>query len=392
MRFRSSTSSLVSCFVIAAFSAACSSTSAPGAGAPPVAADPACAEPAGCPPVIQGREIGTGDGTASSVDLTDIYTASAASKLVDLAFHPEQVDQLWAVGYGDNSIHVGTGIEGDAPAWKRILDPAARHFMHKPPAIAMGTPDRWATCGDNDNGQNGDGSDGEANLFMGPSLFSTDLAILGKRTTGGLGSHEDMLHNTPLCRGIAHVERNVFWVFNAYDRSLDKYDFGQDHGPGADDHSDGKIYRYAAGKVKGSEDGTPSHVVFDHEDGFLYVADTGNGRVVRLDTTKGKKGTPLDRQMEPLGDDGMMTGTDVEEVVPRGVLQKPAGIEIRGGLVYVTDAATSKFHVFDKQGTQVRELATDLPAGSLAGFTFSSTGKVYFADRTRSRIVRIDPK
>ena len=316
----------------------------------------------------------------------------ATAQPVDLAFHAERANELWVIGYGDDSIHVGTGVGTEAPAWKRIVDPAAMHFMHKPPAIAMGTPDRFATCGDNDNSQNSTSSDGIANLFMGPALFSTDLAVLGKRTSGRLGSHEDMLHNTPLCRGIAHVDANVFWVFNAFDRSLDKYNFNKDHGPGNDDHSDGEIYRYATGRVKGAEDGTPSHVFFDADDGFLYVADTGNGRVGRLDTTKGRKGASLDRQMEPLKDDAVMTGTTVEDVVTAGTLTRPSGIEVFGGLVYVTDAATSTFHAFDKAGTAIRMLATALPPGSLAGFAFGPDKKIYFTDKRGGRVLRIDPQ
>jgi hypothetical protein len=38
----------------------------------------------------------------------------------------------------------------------------------------------------------------------------------------------------------------------------------------------------------------------------------------------------------------------------------------------------------------VRKLATDLPAGSLAGFTFGPDGKIWFVDRKGGRIVRID--
>ena len=345
-----------------------------------------------CIALPAGHEIGYRDGTSSSVTLTEIYKTSAATKLVDLGFHPDHADELWAVGYGDDSIHIGAGISTGAPTWKHLVDPGAMHFMHKPPALAMGSLGLVGTCGDNDNSQNQTNSDGSASLFMGPALFSTDTAILGKATAGGLGSHVDMLHNSPFCRGIAHASANVFWVFNSFDSSIDEYNFNKPHQPGGDDHSDGEIYRFAAGKVKGATDGTPSHVFFDADDSFLYIADTGHGRVVRLDTTKGTKGGHLDRQFEPLKGDAMMTGSDVEEIVPAGTLAKPSGIEIHGGLVYVTDAATSTFNVFDKTGMPVRSLATDLPAGSLAGFTFGPDEKIYFTDKVGGRILRIDPQ
>jgi hypothetical protein len=45
----------------------------------------------------------------------------------------------------------------------------------------------------------------------------------------------------------------------------------------------------------------------------------------------------------------------------------------------------------DKTGTAIRSLATDLPADSLAGFTFGPDKKVYFTDKRRGRVMRIDP-
>lgn len=60
-----------------------------------------------------------------------------------------------------------------------------------------------------------------------------------------------MLHSTALCRGIAHAEEKIFWLFNSAKGSLDKYNFGADQGPGNDDHSDSEINRYAAGEVAG---------------------------------------------------------------------------------------------------------------------------------------------
>lgn len=358
-------------------------------------ADASCAAPTplcdvaakACVALPPGNEIGYRDGTATSVTFTEIYNAGAAAKPTDLAFNPQRPGELWVIGYGDNSTHVGSGVDGESPAWKRSVDPDAKHFMHKPPAMAMTDAGVFGICGDNDNSQNG-----TDNLFMGPALFSMDPAIFAKKTAGGLGSHVDMLHSSPLCRGIAHVSANRFWVFNAYDKALDLYDFKTPHEPGGDDHSDGSTYRYALGKVKGATDGTSSHVVYDSDDKFLYVADTGNARIVRLDTTKGKKNGDLPRISEPLEDEGIMTGTDVEVVVDAGMLQKPSGIELKGGLIYVTDAATSMFHVFDKTGAMIRSLSTDLPADSLSGFTFGADGKIWFTDRARGRVLRIDPQ
>ena len=85
-----------------------------------------------------------------------------------------------------------------------------------------------------------------------------------------------------------------------------------------------------------------------------------------------------------------MLDTDVEEVVPAGTLAKPSGLEIYKGNIYVTDAATSTFHVFDKTGKELRTLETGLPAGSLAGMAFSPSGKLYFTDKVAGRVLRID--
>lgn len=359
---------------------------------------PICDGAAGtCVTSVPGGEIGHGDGTAGTVTLTEIGDLGAASKPTDLGFNPNKPDELWVVSYGDDSVHVASGIGTDNVTWKRFHDPAAMHFMHKPPALAMGAVSdpsgpSWGVCGDNDNGQNATNSDGTANDFMGPSLMTLDLSIFAVRTPKGLGSHIDMLHESPFCRGIAHVEANVYWVFNAMDGALDWYNFNKDHGPGNDDHSDGEVWRYAKGEVKGA-DGIPSHVFYDPSDKFLYVADTGNQRVARLDTTSGTKHDQvLPRTAELLKSEGMVDGATLTDVVPAGTLSAPSGIEVKGDLVYVTDAATSTFYVFDKTGKPIRSLATGLPESSLAGFTFGADGKIYFTDRVASKVYRIDPR
>ncbi|HVH41309.1 MAG TPA: hypothetical protein VM925_03170 [Labilithrix sp.] len=335
-----------------------------------------------------GAELG--NGTPESVTFTQIYAAKKkTTELVDLAFAEKDPTQLWVIGYGDDVVHVGSGVTGEANGtWKEYYDPAAMHFMHKPPAFAMGANGFWGICGDNDNSQNDPRM--EPNYFMGPALFTSDLTIFAKATPDGLGSHYDMLHNTSFCRGIAWVEGNWFWTFNGELGSLEKYNFAKDHGPGNDDHSDGEIYRYAKGQVKGVE-GVSSHLVYDPSDKFLYIADTGNKRIGKLDTTSGTEGARLPRRNETLVKGVVMDGTKVVDVVPAGTLEQPSGIELKGGLIYVTDTATSTFHVFDKAGTEVKKLATGLEPGSLSGFTFGPDGKIWFTDRKAGKVLRIDP-
>ncbi len=151
---------------------------------------------------------------------------------------------------------------------------------------------------------------------MGPSLFSSDLSIFATETPDGLGSHLDMLHSSPFCKGIAHEQANVYWVFNDYDKALDRYDFAHDHGPGHDDHSDGEIYRYAAGEVLGV-DATSSHIFYSPKEERLYVADTGHKRLLKLDPTSGVPGASFDGQ-EPVKVRERMDGATLIELVPRG--------------------------------------------------------------------------
>lgn len=343
-----------------------------------------------CVALPPGIEIGSGDGSPSSVTFTEIYSGKKRSELVDLAFNSNDPTQLWVIGYGDSTVHVGTGVSGDNPGeWKEYYDPAATHFMYKPPAIAMGENGLWGICGDNDNRHSNPRL--EPNYFMGPALFTSDLEIFTTQNEETmLGSHYDMLHNTSLCRGIAHMEKNIFWTFNGQLGSIEKYNFNKPHEPGGDDHSDGEIYRYVEGQVKGV-DGVSSHLFYDPSDGYLYIADTGNKRIAKLDTTSGKLGGRLPLINEPLKKSGVMEGATVEDVVPEGTLEQPSGIEVRNGLIYVTDTATATFHVFDKEGKEIRKLETGLTAGALSGFIFGTDGKIYFTDRNRGKVVRIDP-
>lgn len=338
-----------------------------------------------CSPLPAGWQIGLGDGSVSSVTFTVVLQPDKPRTSTDLAFNPSIPDQLWVVNALDDSVHIVDRAGAEDAAFQRLRDPAASHFMDRPPAIAFGSVvETWGqtfgVCGDNDNG---------GNNFMGPALFPSDLSIFTVETGTGLGSHLDMLHSTSFCRGIAHLEGNVYFVFNSDKGSLDKYDFVVDHGPGQDDHSDGQIWRYVEGQVAGV-DGVPSHLAYDVDTKLLYVADTGNQRVAVLDTVSGAEGDAF------LGDEPArrrhVDGAVLSDFVPAGTLQRPSGIEVADGVVFVSDEATSVLYAFGQDGELLRTLETGLPAGSLAGITLGITDeKLYFVDKVTSVVYRIDP-
>lgn len=334
-------------------------------------------------------EIGTGNGTAASVTFKEIWKGPAGHQPVDVEFNPTRSRELWLTNYASNSVTVITDPGLPAQKVKMTRDPAHSHFMNRPPAMAFGIESlsgygqQWAVCGDGDNG---------GNNFMGPTLYSSDERLMGKQTPGGLGAHLDMLHATPYCRGIAWGgTKNAFYTFNSYNKSIELYDFQTNHAPGEDDHSDGVIRRFWTNQVKGV-DGLVSHLSYDTATKKLYVADTGNKRILALDPAAGRRVAPMPGANEPTVERHLYE-TPVTVLVPATAnLQAPSGIEANGGVAFVTDAATSIIYAFKlSDGTLIRKLETGLPPRSLAGLNFGPDGKIYFVDRTQNRVLRIDP-
>lgn len=338
-----------------------------------------CIEP---PP---GSELGWGDGSPASVTWTVIFDGAELNTPVDLGFDPSASNVLWVLNKRDDSVVILTDPGTDTMTLEARYDPAASHFMANPPAFAFGSVDEtwgqtFGVCGDGDNG---------GNDFMGPALFSARLDVFADDTPTGLGSHLDMLHSTTFCRGIAHGGANIYYLFNGARGSIDAYDFGQDHDPGNENHADGRILRFIDGTLTGVE-GVSSHLAFDAATGLLYISDTGAGRVLALDIATGTIGSAFGGS-EPIAERVFVDGATTREAVPAGSLQAPSGIELKDGLVFVADTATSRISAFDAEGALVRFLDTGLAPNSLSGFTFGPDGKLYLIDVSGARVLRVDP-
>jgi hypothetical protein len=353
-------------------------------------ATPACGTDDG-PPAPTAPQLGSGDHSPSSVTFTTIATHNEGLRQPrDLAFNPLRPDELWIVNYDDDSVVIMHRAPTEARINEKRIDGYALHFMEQVTAIAFGgehttfgKPGTFATCGESRNTYNGQAP---PNDFTGPTLGSSDLDIFAKMNPHGLGSHLDMLHNTPLCMGIAHEAENKYWVFNGLAGAIDRYDFVVDDGIGNDNHSDGLTWRYAEGQVLRVEN-IPSHVAWDGASETLYIADTGNRRIGKLDGRSGTQGAVVPAHETPIT---MMNGATIETVVGTE-LNRPSGIEFYDGLLFVTDNAASKILAFDLSGELINYLDTGLPAGSLGGLNFGPDGKIYFVDMVGHRVLRIEP-
>lgn len=378
-------------------------------------ADPGCTSDAECVGDPAGPMCNTTTGACQprpvgallaggAAQVAEIYTMTRSLEAPDLAFHPER-DELWVVnrrpevegicsqsGAGQDRCQSLAGLTtiitapGTADQSAQVLeDGNSWHFMRRPPTIAMGTNDMFATCGEALTGNFED----DGSRFIGPTLWTSDLSIYAK-DSGGNGSHMDMLHATPWCMGIAHERDNIYWTFNGQIGSLDRYDFKEDHGPGADDHSDGEIYRYAEGTVSRVEN-VPSHMFYSDDDKMLYVADTGNARIIALNTQTGTGGRSLSPVYEPLGAAETIVDSEVRTIVPAGTLTQPSGLVLHEGTLYVGDHATGIIHSFSLTGEPGPTLDTGVGAGELAGLDVSPDGRLWFTAMYTGKVYRLDP-
>lgn len=379
---------------------------APGGAAAPPSAD--AGKVTGGSTAAPAAGSGGTSNSAPVAQVTVIATRELATP-TDLDFNPYVADELWVVNHADASATIISNASSDSRSVLRRQDPEGqRHFMPYPTGIAFGGRDTtivdaqgkpvigtFATCHESPED------------FMGPTLWTSDLRIFGISKedrappfngpdTGaeGPGSHIDMLHRTPACTGIAwEGAGNVYWTFSGTNSMFVRYDFAKDHGIGNDDHSDGSEWRYP---VKGVAyvANTPSALAYDADAKKLYMADTGNGRVITFDPTSASAEKPMSSSanVDDLQVAMDMSGATVTELVPSSYgLQRPSGVALHDQHLFVTDNATSIIHIFTLGGAPVAKLTIpDVSAGGLAGLTFGPDGKLYFVDMAGSRVLRLE--
>ncbi|MBO6937711.1 MAG: hypothetical protein JJ863_22270 [Deltaproteobacteria bacterium] len=366
---------------------------------------------------------------------------------MDVAAHPN--GQLWVVqqmerdgSFDENTECTQRGLSGDPddcvslqgttvaitdpaavePATEAngrvriVMDANAWHFMRRPAAIAFGATeltldpsdpgaaetgiteplvlrDTFATCHEHWTGNPTD-----MPPFIGPTLWTSDPTIYDG-TNGSFswsnGSHLDMVHATQYCMGIAYESENVYWTFNGQYGLIDRYDFGAPHHPGHYDHDDGTVTRYLlpVGDEMARVENVPSNMVI--ADRQLWIADTGNGRVLRFDLDSPATRFGTFTSYEGYAGD-TMEGMGYTPVLDRAALEaewggaaEPSGLTVLAdGSVLVANHATGHLTLLESDGTIVRTIDTETGAGIGGLTTVGDT--VYFVQMDQRRIVRID--
>lgn len=301
------------------------------------------------------------------------------------------------------------------------------------------------------------------NFFMGPTIYETyPVGSLYGRPGNPVASitpdgkrcekpgfpdcfliHSDMLHESPMCMGTVHdpgavtkggfhvgttQSGHVYFYSDGLHGELMRFDAETLHGPGSLDHRTANIRRYTDVKLKAVED-VPGHMVLDNVTRILYVADPGNGRVLRVDADGGEfkrvaQCVPDDcypqHQNYTAGAcaDGYCTGgrclnadgygcyhiftetADIFEYELWGcstqddfvkTLELPSGIALGNGHLYVGDFATGNIHIFDLGGKEVGHIKASQPG--LAGMDFkcvnSTSCHLYFANALTNEVAMV---
>ena len=124
---------------------------------------------------------------------------------------------LWIANREDDRMFIVSNPGEADQDQQRRKDAAASHFMEETSALASDDDAQFGSCGESRNTYDGAAS---PNDFMGRVLWKTDLDVFAEEDPEGLGSHLDMLHQSPYCVGIAREREHVYWALDGENDSI----------------------------------------------------------------------------------------------------------------------------------------------------------------------------
>jgi hypothetical protein len=299
-------------------------------------------------------------------------------------------NRLWIMnkGFTGSEFVIVTDLGESTQTIEKRRDSHSSHFVVNGTALAFSELNTFATSPEIKNTV-ADAS----STFMGPALWSGDLSIFAMVNQSNwdpnkpLGSHLDMLHQSPFSMGILHDKENSYYVLDGWNGNLCYYQFIDDHGPGAEYHADGRINRYSDVKFT-RENGIPSHMAKATDQNVLYFCQTSAGKVMRVDVSEAKFSRHLQAPNEILAEYKEYLGSGVKAVASG--LQKPSGLAIVENRMFVSEYSSGKILVYDlKSGEKIASLQTG--EKGVTGLKLID-GKLWFVSSVSNKVCMIEPR
>jgi hypothetical protein len=320
----------------------------------------------------------------------------------DLDFHTlsGRTNELWVINENSASFDPNFGGStvtyynaGSNEQWADYRkDSYSGHFMHTASAISFSDNGGFANTLDvQDANGNPNG------YFSGCTLWDSDTTIYARIYQNGplLGSHWDMVHQSPFSVGIAAESENVYWLFDGYHSTIVKYDFQEphpDHEHGGEDHTDGKVYRYDEINVD-RVSGLSSHMVLDKDSGYLYFCDTGNQKIVRMNTNSGDISYNLNPYGENLQGYYSMVGAEYETIIDSG-LTLPTGIDIYENYLIVSDYSNGDIIFYDLDDPGINQELKRLKTyrvNDIMSIKVGPDGTLWYVGTNTNELIQIIP-
>lgn len=275
--------------------------------------------------------------------------------------------------------------------YEKRKDSHRGHFMLNCSAFAMGDTGDFATAQEVMNSVGN-----QTSTFMGPTLWSSDTSIFARMNQNDwvngepLGSHLDMLHQSPYAMGVAFEKDNVYWVFDGQNKNLCRYDFEMPHPIGGDDHSDGRIRRYTEVSLV-RKDNLPAHMVIDPKSGWLYIVDNSKKRIIRVDINSGEESTTLTATNETLAEYRRMKNVKWEVYIDTGLVS-PCGIDLLDNRLVVSDNSNGDIVMYTTDGPKGIELGR-IKTGyaGIMGVKIGPDSNIWYVNFTRNEAIRLTP-
>ena len=319
---------------------------------------------------------------------------------LDFNTYHSDMNELWVIN--ENSATFDSNFGGSTVTFYNVgtdsqwtdyrKDSYSGHFMHTASAIAFSDNGGFANTLDIQ-----DANGNPSGYFSGCSLWESDTSIYARVNQNGpeLGSHWDMLHQSPFSVGIAAETANIYWLFDGFHNTIAKYNFQEphsDHEHGGEDHSDGLVYRYDEVVVE-RVSGLSSHMVIDRGSDLLYVCDTGNNRIIRMNINSGSINYSLTPYGENIEGYYSMHNAEYETVIDSGLIN-PTGIDIYNNYLLVSDYSNGEIIIYniEQQNNfqEIQRIQTNL-SNDVMGIKVGPDGSIWYVCTNSNKLYQILP-